>query len=221
MLPPGIMFFIAKLQSHWTATNREPHSQISFGNTLKHSQWFSIFFHESQRLTFLSQKILTIWKSSCDWFSLIIISKSSVLSRSILNSFSFLSMRGIWDTFVKVWRSLKLDCDWLVTQIQITLGAKPNWEWIGKTVARQNSTKRSYLCCANVANISTEHRTTCIRYWCKATYWQILHECCTNVTNTPSELSPNFNLSLHIYRATFARHSCDIHGTFVRYICDI
>ena len=130
-------------------------------------------------------------------------------------------MRGIWDTFVKIWRSLKLDCDWLVKQMRTILGAKPNWECIGKTVARQNSTKWSHLYCANVAYISTEHRTTCMRYWCKATCLRISHECCTDVTNTPGELSPNFNLSWHIYRATFTRHSCDIHATFVHYICDI
>ena len=46
---------------------------------------------------------------------------------------------------------------------------------------------------------------------------RMLHKC----HKYTRELSPNFSLSLHIYRATFARHSCDIHGTFVHYICDI
>ena len=92
-------------------------------NVSKRSRWFSISSRESQDVALVSLEFWTCSKNSCDKFYLKIVTESSRLSRTLLNLVSVSQkVWQMWDNFVRDWRPMKLNCDWLEKKMIICPG---------------------------------------------------------------------------------------------------
>ena len=132
------------------ATNCERHSRGHFQNVSKRSRVFSTSSHESQWFDYMSLEfaIFKMIKKFARQFvsknSHRVVAGISNPSRILLNLVSVSQkVREMWDKFVRGWRPMKLNYDWLETKMRIWYSGRE--------------------CRSTIARVSRDIRATCMR----------------------------------------------------------